>query len=130
MNSCENLSLRAYAHIGDAVYEVFVREKTIFLTAKPERIHKITVALVNAEFQANMLEKLDEFFNEEERELARRGRNLAVTTARRTNHTLHRLSTAFEAVIGYLHLTNKKRLSELWEFLTPFIEEKLKEIGF
>ena len=29
----EKLHLRAYAHIGDAVYEVFIREKVIKITS-------------------------------------------------------------------------------------------------
>lgn len=130
MSNTTNLPLRAYAHIGDAVYELFVREKTVMLTAKAEKIHKITVALVNGEFQSLLLEKLDEFLSADEKELARRARNLPVTTARRTNQALHRLSTAFEVVVGYLHLNNKQRLTELFEFIMPFIQDKLAEKGF
>lgn len=122
-----SLPLRSLAHIGDAVYEVFVREKTIFLTSKPDKIHKITISVVNAGFQADLLEALQSILTDDEKEIVRRGRNLQVTTARRTNHTLHRLSTAFEALIGYLYLTDKARLDEVYEFLTPFIQEKVTE---
>ena len=38
----------------------------------------------------------------------RRGRNLAVTTAKRINHKIHRIATAFEALLGYLYLYCEK----------------------
>ena len=119
----EQLPIRSYAYIGDAVYEVFVREKTIFLASKPDELHKITSSLVNAEFHAELLEKIQEFLNEEEKEIVRRARNLSVTTKRRTNQTLHRLSTAFEALVGYLYLHDKDRLKALFEFIEPLIDK-------
>lgn len=125
MNKILEIPIRSYAHIGDSVYEVFVREKTVFLTSRPEILHKITTSVVNAEFQAGLLDKLDKFFNEKEADIARRARNLAVTTARRTNQKLHRLSTAFEAVVGYLYLFDKDRLSQLFAFISDLVDEKL-----
>ncbi len=119
------LPIRSYAFIGDAVYEVFVREKTILITTKPEILHKITSSVVKAEFHAEIFEKIQEFLNEDEKNIARRARNLSVTTARRTNQVLHRLSTAFEAVVGYLYLQDKDRLKALFDFIEPLIDEKL-----
>lgn len=119
------ISIRSYAYIGDAVYEVFVREKTIFLCSKPAELHKITSSVVKAEFHADLLEKIQDFLNEEEKEIIRRARNLSVTTARRTNQVLHRLSTAFEALVGYLYLNDKNRLKALFDFIEPLIDEKL-----
>ena len=119
------LPIRSYAYIGDAVYEVFVREKTIFLVTKPDKLHNITSSVVKAEFHADVLGKIQDFLNEEEKEIVRRARNLSVTTARRTNQALHRLSTAFEALVGYLYLHNKNRLKALFDFIEPLIDEKL-----
>ena len=110
----KDLPIRAYAHIGDAVYEVFVREKTVFMAHKAEDIHKLTVKYVNAQFQADLLEKIYEVLTDDEKEIVRRARNLSVTTARRTNQAVHRQSTAFEAIIGYLYLNNKERLKSLY----------------
>jgi len=121
----QELSIRSYAYIGDAVYEVFIREKTILYTPKPDELHKVTSSLVNAQFHAGLLEKIQDFISEDEKEVVRRARNLSVTTSRRTNQTLHRLSTAFEALIGHLYLNNKPRLQELFTFIEPFIDEKL-----
>jgi ribonuclease-3 family protein len=117
--------IRTYAYIGDAVYEVFIREKTINLTSNPAELHKITSAVVKAEFHARIFDKIQDFLNDDEKEIIRRARNLSVTTSRRTNQTLHRISTAFEALVGYLHLSNKNRLKSFFAFIEPFIDEEL-----
>lgn len=121
----KELSVRSYAYIGDAVYEIFAREKTVNLTENPKKLHKATSSIVNAEFHAELLEILDDFFSEEEKEIVRRARNLPVTTAKRSNQTFHRLSTAFEAVVGYLHINNRERLNLLYAHISPFVDEKL-----
>lgn len=128
MPETKELSIRSYAYIGDAVYEVFIREKTIFITSKPDELHKITSSVVKAQFHAEVLEKIQDFLNDEEKEIIRRARNLSVTTARRTNQVLHRLSTAFEALTGYLYLNDKARLKALFDFIEPLIDEKLNTI--
>jgi ribonuclease-3 family protein len=124
-NLGKELSIRSYAYIGDAVYEIFAREKTITITENPKKLHKATSSIVNAEFHAELLGFLDDFFTGEEKEIVRRARNLSVTTARRTNHTVHRLSTAFEAVIGYLYLNDRERLNAMYTRISPFVDERL-----
>ena len=37
----EFVSLRNYAHIGDAVWELFVRNYTIYKTSNAKNLHKI-----------------------------------------------------------------------------------------
>ena len=54
------MSLRNLAHLGDSVYELFIREYTISQTQNIKKLHKLTVSFVNAEFQAKLLEKLEE----------------------------------------------------------------------
>ena len=123
------LSLRSLAHIGDAVYEVFAREITVKKTENPKQLHRLTVSIVNAEFQAYLLENVQDFLNDDEKEITRRARNMAVTTARRTNQTLHRLSTAFEVLIGYLYMNDKTRLENLYLIIKPLVEERLLEFN-
>ena len=121
-------SVRTYAYIGDAVYELFIREKTIELSENANKLHKITSSVVNAEFQAELTEFIEGFLTEEEKEILRRARNLSVTTARRTNQALHRMSTAFEAVVGYLHINNKERLEVLFKFIEEKVNNRLNQI--
>lgn len=104
------LDLIHYAHLGDAVWELFIREITVYETQKANDLHKKTIALVNGEFQTLLLEKIEPLLTEDEKELARRGRNLHCG---RSNKPSHRTSTAFEVIIGYLHINNQTRLQEL-----------------
>ncbi len=109
----EELNIRNYAHIGDAVYEVFVREKVILLTSNSNKLHRYTVKFVNAQFQTDLLELLQEHLSDEERDLIRRARNISTSSARRINHTLHRQATALEVLFGYNYLHDKDRYDEL-----------------
>lgn len=129
LNNPNDLPIRAYAHIGDAVYELFVREKVVFLTSKAEKLHKLSVLCVNAEYQAFLLDKMQEILTEQEKDIVRRARNLPVTTAKRVNQKMHRQSTAFEAIIGYLYLNDKPRLVEIFRFINNYIQDKLSELG-
>lgn len=106
----EVVSLRNYAHIGDSVWEVFVREYTVFKTSNSKLLHKITTQRVNAAFQRDMLELISEELTEEELDLARRARNLPIPVARRAIQQEYRQATAFEALIGYWYLQDKSRL--------------------
>ncbi len=128
MNKITDIPIRSYAHIGDAVYELYVREKTIYMTPKPEKLHKITTKLVNAAFQADLLAYIKDFVTEKEKDIIRRARNISVTTARRINQKLHRLSTAFEALIGYLYLYDKERLQEVFKYLDTHLQNVLVEL--
>ena len=108
------MPLRNYAHIGDAVWEVFVRDYTILQTSNSKLLHKITTDRVKASFQKDMLEYIMPDLTEEEQELARRGRNLSIPVARRSIQHEYRPATAFEVLIGFWYLHNKDRLNYFW----------------
>lgn len=115
------LNLRSYAHIGDAVWELFVREIVIFRTTKASELHKMSVRYVNADFQTHLLENLQEFLNDEEKDLTRRARNLPTTVKRRSDQSNHRYATAFEVLIGYLYINNKERLKKIFDVLNKML---------
>ncbi len=110
----EELVLRNYAHIGDSVWEVFVRTYTIYKTSNSKLLHKITIERVNATFQKDMLNILMPRLTEEEQDIAKRGRNLPIPVGRRSIQADYRQATAFEVLIGYWYLHNKERLEEIY----------------
>ena len=112
------INIKGYAHLGDALWELVVREIIIYKTGKLNELHKLTVQFVNAQFQNNMLEILSSFLNESELDILRRARNIRTSSQRRINQTLHRNATAFEAVLGYLYINNREKYY--------FIIDKLK----
>ncbi len=106
------------AYIGDAIYEVYIREKLIELgIAKVEDLQKETTKYVSAKGQAAILNNLldNNLLTEEEIEIVKRGRNNKRSThPKHTDIITYKLSTGFEALVGYLYLNkNTKRLEEI-----------------
>ena len=120
----ENLNLKCYAHLGDAVYELFIREKIILLTSRLAKMHKVNTALVRASFQCELVEFLEQYITDEEKNLIRRGRNIQNSSARKIDQNLHRIATGFEVLIGYLHLNSPERLKEIFKLISNYIESK------
>ena len=110
----EEMNLKGCAHLGDAVYELYIREKVIYKTPNLAKLHKLNTNLVNAQYQCDLLEFLEPYLTEEEKEIVRRGRNIPSSSARRINQSLHRIATVFEALVGHLYLYKKERLDEIF----------------
>lgn len=117
----QELNIKNYAHIGDAVYEVFIRERTIMLTSNLSRLHKLTVYFVNAKFQTELLEKLLPYLTEKEVDLARRARNIPTSSSRRIDRALHSSATSLEVVLGYNYVHNKERYQSLCEIMDKLL---------
>ncbi|WP_183538690.1 ribonuclease III domain-containing protein [Lactovum miscens] len=114
----------ALAYIGDAVWEVYVRDHLLSLgLTKPGQLQKEATMYVSAKAQAKLAE--DWNLTEEEQSYFLRGRNAhSKTTAKNTDVVTYRVSTGFEAVFGFLHLTNRiERESQLAEFCIETIFE-------
>lgn len=110
-----NYNLKHYAYIGDCVWELFIREIIITKTQKQDVMHKMSTKFVNAQAQADILEKINDKLSEEELEIQKRGRNLKMTINKKSNPKIHSLATSFEVLIGYWYLNDKKRLNEILE---------------
>ena len=111
----QEISLKNYAHIGDAVWEVFVRSYVIYKTNDSKKLHKMTTDRVNASFQKEMLDFITPELTEYETELARRGRNLSIPVGRRSIQATYRPATAFEVLIGYWYLNDTSRLNYIYD---------------
>lgn len=112
------MNLKNYAYIGDAVWELFIRDKTIRITDNAKKLHKITTDKVKASYQAELLHFLEKDLTEEEVEIARRARNLSIPIGRRQIQTEYRQATAFEALIGFWYMNNRERYEEIKEKLS------------
>ena len=68
-----NLNPLTWAYIGDAVYELYIRENLIETTnLKPHKLHIEAVKKVKAEAQANILQRIEEKLTEEEKERSKK----------------------------------------------------------
>ncbi len=117
----EEMNLRNYAYLGDAVWELFVREITIKKTQNSKMLHKITTDMVNAKFQHFLLERLQPELTEDELELLRRGRNIPVPVGRKSEQGDYRMATAFEVLIGWWYMYDVERLRYVEKFLEKFL---------
>ncbi|GAB3795875.1 Mini-ribonuclease 3 [Virgibacillus kimchii] len=118
----------ALAYMGDAVYEVHIREHLLKKgQVKPQHLHNRAVQFVSGKNQADILLHWLEtdFLTEEEERVAARGRNAkSGTIPKNISVQTYRYSTGFEALIGYHYLSeNKGRLSELLQEAVSWIEE-------
>ena len=72
----ELMSPVTWAYIGDAVYELYVREFLINTTnLKPNKLHFESIKYVKAKSQADILKRIEPDLTEDEKEIVRRGRN-------------------------------------------------------
>lgn len=104
------------AYIGDGVYDLIIR--TIIVekgNAPVNKLHRRVSNLVKAPAQMEMFHKIEEKLTEEELSIYKRGRNAkSYTSAKNASITEYRIATGFEALIGYLYLSNRlERILEL-----------------
>ncbi len=109
----------ALAFLGDALYELAVRERILSEgnITRADKLHKEAVRYVCAPAQAAALRTMmDEgFFTEEEDALIRRAHNHKIATKpKNADPVTYKWATAFEALLGFLDLSGRKeRLDEV-----------------
>jgi ribonuclease-3 family protein len=103
------------AYIGDAVFELLVRTHFVSSGSRHMKdIHLDTVAMVKAQSQAEIVRHIMDELNEEEQDIVRRGRNTRSNLPRNADLQAYRMSTGFEALLGYLYLKgDQERLLHL-----------------
>jgi len=118
------------AYVGDAVYEVYVRLHLVNKgMVKVDKLHHSAISLVKAVAQADFLHQLESVLTEEEKNVVRRGRNAKGTHVPKNVGVVdYRLSTGFEALIGYLFLSaQEQRIQEIITYLLQRNESERDE---
>lgn len=128
MFGLENTDIRTYspltlAYIGDGIYELIIR--TILVekgNTQVNKLHQRASRLVKASAQSQMVQTLTPHLTEEELSVFRRGRNAkSFTMAKNATMSDYRRATGFEALMGYLYLT------EQWERMLELIRIGIQE---
>ena len=104
------------AFIGDDVFDLIVR--TIIVTdgnAPVNAMHKRAAGMVKASAQASYMKVIRPLLTEEEADIYRRGKNAkSHTVAKNASLSDYKKATGFEALLGYLYLTDRmERILEL-----------------
>lgn len=115
-----DLNVITYAYLGDAVYELYIRNKLIKKgICRVDDLQKKAIDYVSARGQAKILDKLikENILTEDELDIVKRGRNYKRSThPKNTDIITYKLSTGFESLIGWLYYNNKvDRLNEILE---------------
>ena len=117
----QDVDVRTYsplvlAYIGDAVYELMIRTKVInHGSMQVNKMHKKSASLVKAETQARLIRILEPLLTPQEHGVYKRGRNAkSGTMAKHATMVDYRMATGFEALMGYLFLSEQfGRMMEL-----------------
>ena len=120
------MSPLVWAYIGDSVYEQYIRNYLVLNTRfKPHKLHIEATKFVKASAQASILQKLEDKLTEEEKDIVRRTRNTENHhVAKNASVQDYMYATAFEGLIGYLHLTKQEeRLKVILELSLKHIKE-------
>ncbi|KIL53600.1 ribonuclease III [Jeotgalibacillus alimentarius] len=130
----KQLNALALAYMGDGVYEQYVRHHLLTIgTIRPHALQREAICYVSAKAQAQVLHQMfeEDLFTEEEMAIIRRGRNAkSGSVPKNTDVATYRYSTAFEAMIGYLYLTEQKeRMEEIILKAISMIVDSRKEPG-
>lgn len=115
------ISMLGLAHVGDAVYELLYRSKlcTDGHTAVAE-MHRMTVAFVRAEAQAEAAAKLLPVLTQDETSVFKRGRNAKVNSVpHNADIGQYHAATGLEALFGWMYLLGRtERINELFNIIT------------
>jgi ribonuclease-3 family protein len=104
------------AYIGDAVYEMYIRQYLISQpNHRPQHLHRQATRFVSAKAQSNALRDWLPELTDEELTMVKRGRNAKSGSSPKNADILeYRHSTAFECLVGYLYYQKKyERLNYL-----------------
>lgn len=112
-NQAKVLSPRLLAHLGDAVFDLFLRERELLSAASVQALHRKTASQACAGSQADFLDHISGSLTDKEADIVRRARNARSSGRRSAGQDAYRKSTAFEALLGYLYLTDMARLEQI-----------------
>jgi len=114
------LSPLTLAFLGDAVFELLVRERLAAGGSQPANaLHKMAIGKVCAEAQASAYTRLEPSLTEEELAVLKRGRNANSTKVpKHASPADYRKATGLEALFGYLYLKGEvARINEIYNLI-------------
>ncbi len=128
-DTIRRMNTTSLAYLGDAVYEIRIREMIIAkLSHDVSKAHRTAIHYVSAESQAKAARVMmsEGFLTEEEEALLKRARNhRTMSKPQHASAKDYKLATGFEAVMGYLHLMGREeRINEISAEAVRIIESR------
>lgn len=122
----KQMSPLTLAFLGDAVFELMVRERLVQKGSAPvNKLHKQAVGMVCATAQFKAMEVLAPLLTEEETAIYKRGRNTHNNVPKNADPAEYRAATGLETLFGFLHIkgdTNRAR--DLFEAIWNYVQNE------
>lgn len=116
------------AYLGDTVYESYIREHLIRqnIHRKVNVLHKLAINYSKAKAQSTIIHEIESELTEEEMRIFKRGRNQKPHTSPKNADIVdYKCATGFEALIGYLYLSeDEERLEYIIKRSIEIIEQQ------
>ena len=117
MIDISQISAQALAYLGDAVIELLVRQRLILMGyEKSGKLNAEARKFVTAIAQSKAFYAIESVLTEQEMDIFRRGKNSSHLNIPKSASAIeYKTATGFEAIFGYLHITNNQsRIDELF----------------
>ncbi|HOA84456.1 MAG: ribonuclease III [Clostridiales bacterium] len=118
MRAAESADASALAYLGDAVIELWVRERLVRAgVCGPRELHEQAKGYVTAPAQAAAMKRILPLLDDEENMVFHRGRNTGHTSLPKNSTAAeYRAASGMEALFGWLYLSGRdERIAELLE---------------
>ncbi len=117
-----NYNMLVLAYIGDAYYELLVRDYLIDLgICKVNDLKNKSLEFVTATRQAYFLTKILDMLSDDEVDIVKKGRNTKThSRSKSCDIVTYRHATAFECLIGYLY--KNKKFNRIEEIFAKIVE--------
>lgn len=112
------------AYLGDALYDLYVREHLIARGGRVRAMHREAISLVCAHAQSQALARIADALTDDEKDVVRRARNTRQTPPKNADPGEYHHATALEALIGWLYVTGQR------ERMNAVLKMALPEEGF
>ena len=124
-NMVKNSNILVFAFMGDSVHTTFVRSKIVSKGYKTGKLNSLCNNYVCATGQAVASDLVKDMLNEEEARIVNTARNAHTKNiAKHSTHETYSKATSFEALVGYLYLTNQQ---ERLDFILNYVFDKVGE---
>ncbi len=111
----------SYAYIGDAVYELEVREYLISKgMTRIDRLHKEAIKFTSAVAQSSAMKQMLESLSKEYTKAYKLGRNSSAKQGKKSASMIdYKIATGLESLVGYLYM---KDPNEMKDFVRKIID--------
>lgn len=112
-NKMKEMNALSLAYLGDAVWEIAVREYYVNKNLKVKDLNQRVRRFVEGKSQSQIYIDLEKEFDEKAMSIARRAKNSKMNCPKSCTIKEYKNATAFEAVMAYYYYNDREKISEI-----------------